>query len=118
MDKRFKQRGWVCEGVSRLGTYWKVQILNSHEGHNFTFYTVRVLDAPQEEDKIGLTQAWTNNEIDQLRPLGRQTIWSGKGKPSNIIYGECPSCDEDESIFYEGDYICAWCREHLEDGIV
>lgn len=38
-------------------------------------------------------------------------------RESNVIYGYCPECDEDEMIFYEGDYICGWCREHLEDGL-
>jgi len=33
----------------------------------------------------------------------------------NVIYGFCPECDEPDMIFYEGDYICAWCREHLEE---
>jgi hypothetical protein len=37
-----------------------------------------------------------------------------KVKLSNVITAECPSCEEDDMIFYEGDYLCAWCREMLE----
>jgi hypothetical protein len=42
---------------------------------------------------------------------------AGASLSRNVIYGYCPECDEDEMIFYEGDYICAWCREHLEEEI-
>lgn len=34
-----------------------------------------------------------------------------------IISAECSECELDGMIFYEGDYICAWCRERFEDGV-
>jgi hypothetical protein len=39
------------------------------------------------------------------------------GRHENVIYNYCSECDEGEMIFYEGDYICAWCREHFEDEV-
>ncbi len=35
----------------------------------------------------------------------------------DIPIAECPSCEVDEMYFYEGDYVCAWCREVLEEKI-
>lgn len=34
---------------------------------------------------------------------------------ADIPTAHCPQCEIEEMIFYEGDYICAWCREKLEE---
>lgn len=44
----------------------------------------------------------------------RRRIKQGVTDYTGVIYGECPECDDDEGIFYEGDYLCGWCRESLE----
>jgi hypothetical protein len=41
-----------------------------------------------------------------------------KGKRRRgVVEAHCPNCDEPDMIFYIEDYICAWCREHLEDAV-
>lgn len=40
-----------------------------------------------------------------------------KGIPNYIPTATCPGCEIEEMIFYEGDYICAWCREVFEDDL-
>lgn len=34
---------------------------------------------------------------------------------ANVITNWCPNCEIDDMIFYSEDYICAWCREMLEE---
>lgn len=33
----------------------------------------------------------------------------------DVIQKWCPNCEIDEMIFYSEDYICAWCREMIEE---
>jgi hypothetical protein len=34
---------------------------------------------------------------------------------SHVPIGFCPECEDDDSIFYGEDYICAFCRDRLDD---
>lgn len=87
--------------------------------HHDDFYTVRIICNPHMWNQAG--RAWQENDTtmcayvyirDACRPIA--TV---KFTHSDVPHGHCPECDEGEMIFYEGDYICAWCREHLEDAI-
>jgi hypothetical protein len=67
-----------------------------------SFYTTR-----SDEGRTILTPDYI------LNTYGLQG-WAPVIRPANVIENWCPECEEDEMIFYSGDYICAWCREHLE----
>lgn len=41
--------------------------------------------------------------------------WQYNARHGRVVVAHCPECDEPDMIFYGEDYICAWCREHLED---
>lgn len=88
------------------------------------YYTVRYL-----EDKVG-TDIRGNQKI--VQPKGSTTLmplhssqWrysdmeaaGSNSAPYSVVYGHCGECDEPDMIFYNDDYICAWCREHLEEEI-
>ncbi len=78
----------------------------------------------------GKTKVWAESELRRVPPLWKSTqkvAISALHRAmeeyerrihtrvySNVIEQDCPSCDNDEMIFYEGDYICAWCREMIE----
>lgn len=53
------------------------------------------------------------------KTVGEPMFWAYAATPisdySKVLMAQCPNCDE-EMIFYYDDYICAWCREHLEEG--
>ena len=64
-------------------------------------------------------------------------LWEPEGRPSSAQFprvmpelalalymhavkapsANCPNCGIDDMLFYFDDYICAWCREMLEDGL-
>lgn len=70
------------------------------------------LDPEWNEEKIRVV--YDNWEL--AKTLGEPTFFANFAKPlSEVIMADCPNCDE-EMIFYAEDYICAWCREHLEEG--
>lgn len=58
---------------------------------------------------------WTELGIQtQIQRIKNVQAWDSSGYPG-IPVQDCPNCEIDEMIFYEGDYICAWCREMLEE---
>lgn len=89
------------------------------------YYTVRYL-----EDKVGLDIhgrkkiVHAKGSTTLMTLAGGQYLYNdphaaGSSPPSpyTVVYGHCGECDEDEMIFYNDDYICAWCREHFEESI-
>lgn len=75
------------------------------------FYTVRYLVHFRSE-QVGRTTVLpdaliTASSYEGLQPVAGERL-------SNVLYADCPECEEPEAIFYEGDYICAWCREMME----
>lgn len=88
----------------------RVQILGGPSTiYHRDFYTIQFLEWPVEKYK-GTTYLWEASVFRNMVCLGVQPIGL-----VNITYGHCPECDEPEMIYYNEDYICAWCREHLED---
>lgn len=92
-------------------------VLGGPTKYGFTeYYTIRWLEdvCSYSTGEViraqGSTQAWPYDGP----PAGHMSVPSNR---ANVIYGHCGECDEDEMIFYEGDYICAWCREHFEDAV-
>jgi hypothetical protein len=69
-------------------------------------FTTKWIEHP---DRAGRTFLARRAFLWLMRYSGHQPIDS-----SDIIYADCPECEEPESIFYAGDYICAWCREMME----
>lgn len=68
------------------------------------YYTVTV--------KPGTTFLHPAESLARGEFMGEKGIY---GQYDKVVYQDCPNCDiDDDMIFYEGDYICAWCREHLE----
>lgn len=59
---------------------------------------------------IGTTHLMTATQIQGYAYIHSEWV----GDYSGIVSQDCPSCDNDAMIFYGGDYICAWCREMLE----
>lgn len=81
------------------------------------FYTIRIIDASGSTGRIVKVGDTTLFPLLSLkRCLGVQPILPTQDPYRLIPYGTCAECAEDEMIFYEGDYICAWCREKLEEG--
>lgn len=104
------RRGEVLRGIT---SSFKIQILG---GPNFIYdedyYTARIVDHYRDL-WIGRTFLCGLRDLARMQVEGVQPL----GYPdTKVIYADCPECEE-EMIFYEGDYICAWCREHLEEKV-
>lgn len=69
-----------------------------------SYWTVSV-DSESQQYTKSPTQVWANADM---------TVFAHTHS-YGVIYAECPSCENGDMIFYGGDYICAWCREILED---
>jgi hypothetical protein len=64
----------------------------------------------------GATRVVTSSFIAQHDFMGTMPVRGILGYMSwNVIENWCPNCEEEDMIFYSEDYICAWCREHLEE---
>lgn len=83
------------------GTAWYTVIL--HDG-------AELLWPPQED---GVTLLWSQRYLDVCDFIGVARVEKDR-EPFIVPVGHCPECDEPDMIFYNEDYICAWCREHLE----
>lgn len=81
------------------------------------FYTVRILKSWSSLPTLapGRTLLESGSILYGWMPRGMQPVILRKDPYRFIPYGTCSECDEEEMIFYEGDYICAWCREKLEE---
>ena len=57
---------------------------------------------------------WSERLISLAQKRIRETGSAGHTH-SDVIEKWCPNCEIDDMIFYSEDYICAWCREMLEE---
>lgn len=80
-------------------------------------YTVKQMDDKVVTDGFGNTRTYEKGKTRLARDdeLTLLAGWESIRGDSNVIYQDCPNCDIEQMIFYSGDYICAWCREKLED---
>lgn len=60
---------------------------------------------------------WDRGSASPQQKLSALTFADEEILYQGIPIADCPECGIEAMIFYEGDYICAWCREQLEDGI-
>lgn len=51
-----------------------------------------------------------NQRLDALTLVGADAY-------DGVLTADCPECGIEAMVFYEGDYICAWCREQMEESI-
>jgi hypothetical protein len=58
---------------------------------------------------------WDVGTYSNYQRLNALTLELEADRYAGIVIAECPECEEPDSIFYSGDYICAWCREKLEE---
>lgn len=87
-------------------------------------YTVRivvsvgvvVLPGRVFQSKTGESKVLLHADLDCFDPIGTGPVQDPL-RYKGVIEAHCPNCDEPDMIFYSEDYICAWCREHLEDAM-
>lgn len=94
--------GWIIGGPTRILTrtaLWTVRLAETEGDVIYGDHSTRMIPEDHIAPRSGLS----------LPEIISTTDYSG------VIENYCSECDEDEMVFYEGDYLCAWCREHLED---
>lgn len=91
----------IKRDYSVSGGSWSAALFTVRAGdREFSLQTDRFIRIPAGQTRVVLSK-----DLDKLL----------RHRQRNVIEAFCPSCDEPDMIFYSEDYICAWCREHLED---
>jgi hypothetical protein len=102
VDEFLPKRGMRVKGAWGLGTCTSdARTVRKNKYYGNGVEVVTLVDV--RWDKTGHIS--TQQRADALEPAINDTI----------VYAECPNCEIEEMIFYYEDYICAWCREKLED---
>lgn len=94
----------TSDGVLDLGGYGGKVIVKRGKSRVIHGASMQVAMKPGE--------IWTEKEMQYF-----MRYYPHSNRYAEVIVQECPSCGIDEMIFYGEDYICAWCREMLEDDL-
>jgi hypothetical protein len=85
-------------------------------------YTVRTIEYPGQRYRCGNVHLMHEPVLMDMNQR-QEEVYSRQmvrryaaGFYRDVVISACPNCDEEDMYFYEGDYICAWCREHEEEG--